>query len=293
MIDENERFVERGTEYELEHGRLWVYETNIPCRNIKFKFGQYVLTLMLFGHKNIRSSRINFEFFPGTLFIPERMTEMAVTIPNATPTNPTQCLVLEINPDFIWSFSREMIRSSPPRWYADQNPEALTHFFSNDQLTIESFIRLYTLRKTSTTLYDNMIVTNALKELIMRVYPTEGGLLLMENCQERTQDALAKVKRYITTNLSRSISIAELSDIAGISKSSLFDKFKTQTGLTPVQYITRERIEYAKLLLGRSTYLKEAAYKCGFSNYEHFCKSFRKLEGLSPREYCKQVVRIA
>ena len=286
MNDAGERFVERGTQYDLQGGTLWIYETNIACRNVKFKFNSYVLTLMVLGHKNIRSPQLNYEFFPGTLFIPECNTEMAVTIPNATPTNPTKCLVLEIDPEFIYGLSQEIGGKLPENPFLPAPSDPMTHFFSNDQRTIECFTRLYDLRKEVRSDYDQLIVTLTMKELLLRVFHTPGGDLLMKNTQQRgVHSGLEMVTQYITKHLGQHISIDELARIAGISKTSLFNKFKAMTGLTPVQYITRERIEYAKLLLGQYGYIKETAFKCGFNSYEHFCKSFKRLEGISPREF--------
>ena len=90
-----EQFIERGTSYSLRNGKLSLYETNCACKDIQFYFDQYVMTLMLSGHKTIVSDHLKFEFFPGTFFIPEKEVINSVSIPNASIYNPTQCLVLE------------------------------------------------------------------------------------------------------------------------------------------------------------------------------------------------------
>jgi len=294
MMNAIEQFVEKATEYPLEHGTLWIYETNVACRDIKFKFGSFVLTIMLLGHKNIRSPQINFEFFPGTLFIPEKETEMAVTIPNASFANPTQCLVLEIDPAFMADFVHRLSKVNPPWWAESPSASELTHFYANDARIIDSFTRLFQLRKGGQNAYDDMIVTHAMQELLLRVYQTEGGKLLLANTQVTAKaKGLKKVTQFITSHLNRSISVDELAKIAGASRTSLFQRFKTELGLTPVQYITQERIAYAKLLLGRNGYLKETAFQCGFNSYEHFCKSFKRLEGVSPRQYREQLQAMA
>ncbi|MGD1846760.1 MAG: hypothetical protein ACFB10_15330, partial [Salibacteraceae bacterium] len=83
-----ERFIERGTDYQLRRGTLSVYETNCSCKNVKFHFNRFMLTLMLSGHKTIEGERLKFEFFPGTFFIPEKDAVIDVSIPNASIDNP-------------------------------------------------------------------------------------------------------------------------------------------------------------------------------------------------------------
>ena len=102
-----EKFIERATDFQLEHGKLSVYETNCACRDVKFFFEQNVLTVMLSGHKTVVSKKLKVEFFPGTFFIPESNTVQKVDIANASVNNPTKCLVLELNPSFLSSFHQE------------------------------------------------------------------------------------------------------------------------------------------------------------------------------------------
>jgi len=88
-----DKFIEKGTHYPLKHGRLSLFETNCSCKDIQFHFKQYVMTLMLSGHKTIESENLKFEFFPGTFFYYlEKETINQVSIPNASFTNPTNVL---------------------------------------------------------------------------------------------------------------------------------------------------------------------------------------------------------
>ena len=80
-----------------------------------------------------------------------------------------------------------------------------------------------------------------------------------------------------------------MDDLAGrleISKAHLIRTFTRETGISPARYITRVRIEYAKLLLrdqdASVTYVAEAS---GFANANYFAKVFRRETGLSPSEY--------
>jgi len=138
-----EKFIERGTDFPLRNGKLSIYETNCSCKGIQFYFEQYVMTLMLSGHKTIVSDNIKFEFFPGTFFIPEKENINSISIPNASFNNPTQCLVLELNPSFIKTVYEEVLHSTLDKnvLFSPSEASTQTHFLSNDQLLIQAFVK--------------------------------------------------------------------------------------------------------------------------------------------------------
>lgn len=84
----------------------------------------------------------------------------------------------------------------------------------------------------------------------------------------------------------------ELAERLEVSKAHLIRSFTKKTGISPGKYITRVRIEYAKLLLqdedASITYVAEAS---GFANANYFAKVFRRETGMSPSEYLESAPR--
>lgn len=66
---------------------------------------------------------------------------------------------------------------------------------------------------------------------------------------------------------------------------SLSKIFKEETGETFVSYLTELRLKEAEKLL-KTTELKtyEIAERTGFSDYHHFCKTFKKVTGKTPSD---------
>lgn len=65
--------------------------------------------------------------------------------------------------------------------------------------------------------------------------------------------------------------------------------FSEEAGLTIEQYLIRLKIERAKALLRENDMtLSEAAWKLGYSSPQHLSGQFRKVTGMSVREYRRQ-----
>lgn len=78
----------------------------------------------------------------------------------------------------------------------------------------------------------------------------------------------------------------ELAERLEVSKAHLIRSFVKKTGVTPGKYLTRVRIEYAKLLLrDEDSAVAYAAAASGFANANYFAKVFRRETGMSPTEY--------
>lgn len=88
--------------------------------------------------------------------------------------------------------------------------------------------------------------------------------------------------------------VDELSGRLEVSAAHLGRVFTKRIGISPGKYITRVRIEYAKLLLrDPDTTISYVAEASGFANANYFAKVFRRETGLSPSEYLESAPRHA
>ena len=56
--------------------------------------------------------------------------------------------------------------------------------------------------------------------------------------------------------------------------------------MPPHAFVVQRRVERATRLLGaRSLPIKVIAHECGFSDQSHFCRTFRGVMGLTPKEF--------
>jgi len=94
------------------------------------------------------------------------------------------------------------------------------------------------------------------------------------------------VKEALDTSALRGGGVQALLASLGCSYAHACRVFHKSFGLTPVAYVTAQRLERAKSLLGNSRLtVAEVGYECGFSDTGYFCKRFRQSTGLTPRAY--------
>ena len=94
-------------------------------------------------------------------------------------------MVLDISPQFLEEFYMELL-DAPYNIFQDYDTlpnSEMTRFFLNDDETIESFKRLYKSIKMTNLKSNGLINTIILKELLIRIFHTEAGYLLIDNFQ--------------------------------------------------------------------------------------------------------------
>jgi AraC family transcriptional regulator len=93
---------------------------------------------------------------------------------------------------------------------------------------------------------------------------------------------LDRMKADFATDLDLKTIAAE----SGYSKSHFLRTFRASMGYSPHQWLTQLRIEEAKALLQKASgSLIEIGLDCGFSSHGHFSSTFRRIVGVTPREY--------
>ncbi|WP_339188313.1 bacillibactin transport transcriptional regulator Btr [Bacillus sp. FSL M8-0025] len=107
--------------------------------------------------------------------------------------------------------------------------------------------------------------------------------------QTDTHSAIEKTKHYIETHADTKITLAQLSQMAGISAKHYSESFKKWTGQSVTEFITKTRITKAKRLMAKSNCkLKEIAHQTGYQDEFYFSRIFKKYTGCSPTSYMKK-----
>lgn len=117
-------------------------------------------------------------------------------------------------------------------------------------------------------------------------------------CTQKEENAgnIRKVVReaadYINSRFYEELSLASLSARFGVESSYFSRIFRQETGKNLMLYIAEKRMEKAKeYMRDTGINLSEIAFMVGYDDYTYFSRVFRKMEGISPREYRKSIAK--
>jgi len=126
---------------------------------------------------------------------------------------------------------------------------------------------------------------SALAAHVLSRYTTKP-LALPEHRGGMSKYLLRRTVDYIRSNLGTDLCLSELAENVGMSQWHFCRSFKQSTGMSPHQYVLRQRIEEAKRRLARrDADLSEIATELGFNNHSHFTNRFKRIVGCTPKQF--------
>lgn len=112
----------------------------------------------------------------------------------------------------------------------------------------------------------------------------EAGLML--GLSEKDGSRMDRVMQFLLKNRFQKISLEETAAVANLSKEAFCRFFKLRTRNTYTQYLNQLRItEAQKQLQETDLSISEIAYRVGFENLAYFNRSFKKICGVTPKEW--------
>lgn len=121
-------------------------------------------------------------------------------------------------------------------------------------------------------------------------------LKLMDTSGRQLPDTSSRISsfmqiiKFLNENFQKEISLQQLADSFHMNASYISFLIKKETGLTYSQYLTNLRITQAKKLLASSQMtLTEISETVGFHDYFYFIKKFKKITGVTPGYYQKNL----
>ena len=115
----------------------------------------------------------------------------------------------------------------------------------------------------------------------------DGLCQVLKNKRKTYKDHVAaSVQKYINSHLEDRLTLNEVAAVFGLSPNYLSALFKKNCGIGFSEYITQRKISLAKsLLLEEGLKIYEVADQLGFESAFYFSKVFKKVEGMSPRDF--------
>ena len=98
------------------------------------------------------------------------------------------------------------------------------------------------------------------------------------------------VEGYLAAHFRERVSLSALAAAAGRNPAALCRYFRERTGKTPFEYLAEMRIGHAVRLLKHSDLTcSQIAYESGFNSYALFVRQFRRITGMTPDRYRREI----
>ncbi len=109
-----------------------------------------------------------------------------------------------------------------------------------------------------------------------------------QNTSASSLSRLQIMMQFIHEHHAEEITLEDIADQAGISKSGALNLFNKYLHLTPVNYLIAYRLKIASLeLSGTEKKISTISTECGFNSVDYFCRTFKKHYNMTPGEYRK------
>lgn len=130
--------------------------------------------------------------------------------------------------------------------------------------------------------------------LVMELFVHISRALKMEwensikNKSPKLKELIQVAVNYINNNFERDLSLGSIAKYVFLSPSYFIRAFKDETGISPINYLLKIRIERAKELLRETdSKISDIALNVGFSNQQRFNEIFKKNARMTPLQYRK------
>jgi AraC-like DNA-binding protein/ligand-binding sensor protein len=171
---------------------------------------------------------------------------------------------------------------------APMDEESIRRLAASYNLNPEKMCELYQQTKVLSAIQVEGIIEylNTIGQIIV---DTHNKLLFMELI-----DAPAKIpliKRYVRKNYMKKITVADTAKKFFLSPGYFIHFFKKEVGVSFMCFVNMYRISQAEEMLQKTTRsISEIAFLSGFGSLSQFNRTFKDINGSSPRDFRKTIV---
>ena len=250
------------------------------CKKTKAKIKSnkscYILHYVLSGQGNITLEGTNKSVHQGSLFL----------FP------PHSNAIYEPDKKNPWSYIWIEFNGSTVKSILETTSFSLSHF------VFEDYKEKDLAKLLSKMIYEDSLSTEESELLLIISYLFKIFSFLTKQFPKgetalisKKEEIVKQIERYLYLHYNDSnLSIGEVAEKFCFSQSYITRLYKSQTGITPIQYVDEMRMKKAiELLNHRSLTMDQIAEAVGYKNQFYFTKRFKKYDGVPPSKYKQQI----
>ncbi|MEZ0470317.1 AraC family transcriptional regulator [Luteimonas salinilitoris] len=197
----------------------------------------------------------------------------------ASPERPYLCLRIDIDTQAVAELVTQLAASPPP---AQENGRAL-YLARTDASLLDAILRLVRLLDAPDEA--PVLAPLVLREIHYRVLSGELGARLQALCHvDGAAHRIARAIELLKAHYTEPLRIEQIAAAAHMSPSTLHQRFKVATAMTPLQFQKQLRLQEARrLMLMEGVEAAAAAHRVGYESPSQFSREYRRLFGAPPR----------
>ena len=149
---------------------------------------------------------------------------------------------------------------------------------------LDALVRL--VRLLETPLEAKVLAPLVTREIIYRLFQGGRGSQLRQIAdQDGNTHAIVQAAEHLRKNLDQPLRVEAVAKELGMSVSSFHSHFKAVTGLSPLQFQKRLRLQEARhLMLYEAFDAAGAGYQVGYNDAAYFSREYKSLFGIPPKK---------
>ena len=221
-----------------------------------------------------------FDYNPSTYLAFSLPMPVEAEILEAAPDKPFLGLGLKIKPAEVSDILLQLGDAAPA-------PKVEPHAIASSPLTADIMDALERLVAVFDKGPDAHVVGPLIRrELLYRILMGEQGGMLASVVQRHSHfERIGGIMRQVHEDCASPLSTDAMADMAGMSKTTLHETFKSITSMSPLQYVKSIRLHQARvLMLNEGVPASTAAFRVGYASASQFSREFKRFFGVPPSQ---------
>ncbi|MFC5570412.1 AraC family transcriptional regulator N-terminal domain-containing protein [Lysobacter yangpyeongensis] len=237
------------------------------------------LCVVVQGRKQAQLGEEVFVYDPLHYLVVSMTLPITGQILEATPAQPYLCVRVDIDPALVSELLAQLGPAAPAR---ESTTRAL-YLARTGAPLLDAVLRLTRLLDTPEEAA--VLAPLALREIHYRVLTGELGERLRQLCEvDGPAQRIARAIERLKTHYADALRIEDLAAAAHMSPSSLHQRFKAVTSMSPLQFQKQLRLQEARrLMLSDGLEAAAAGHRVGYESPSQFSREYRRLFGAPPR----------
>ena len=173
----------------------------------------------------------------------------------------------------------------------------VTYFHTKQRISYEEILEINNNRIDIAKTFDKLIERRIIKKIESEkneyelIHDFLAKKILENKPAAGVSSKIKKAIEIIESNYDKPITLQEVAGQLGFSREHLSRRFKAETNINFIDYTNDIRIKKAKKIIDKDPKIKinEVYKNVGFTNAQHFSKTFKKIVGRAPKEYKESI----